>query len=118
MTTQEELKLLHIAKLSNSVMLSMLSTVDSRDDSTDCWIECINDHGEQVRLIPDKTGWQDNRKEVMVMNTASGVNQQLFFSVDGSDIVPHDITRHDRAAYPVMAAIPAAVLNWAILRAK
>lgn len=117
MNTQEELKLLRIAKLSNAVLLSMLSTVDSKDDSVDCWIECVNDAGETVRLIPDKTGWQDRRKEVMVMNTVSGVNTQLFFS-PGEFPQLHDITLRDPAAYQVMAAIPAAVLRWAVLRAK
>ena len=117
MTTQEELRQLHIAKLSNSVLLSMLSTVDYRDSSADCWIECIDDHGEMVRLFPDKTGWQDRRRGVMVMNTATGVNTQLFFT-QGDYPQLHDITLRDSAAYKVMSAIPAAVLHWAILRAK
>ena len=117
MTTQEELRQLHIAKLSNAVLMSMLSTVDSRDDSADCWIECVNDAGETVRLIPDKTGWQDNRREVMVMNTVSGVNTKLYFT-PGEYPQLHDITLNDSAAYQVMAAIPAAVLHWAIMRAK
>ena len=117
MTTQEELKQLRIVKLSNAVLLSMLSTVDSRDDSADCWIECIDDHGEKVRLIPDKTGWQDNRREVMVMNTATGVNTQLFFT-PGEFPQLHDITLRDSEAYKVMTAIPAAVLRWAVMRAK
>ena len=117
MNTQEELRQLHIAKLSNAVLLSMLSTVDSRDDSVECWIECIDDHGEKVRLIPDKTGWQDRRKEVMVMNTVSGLNTKLFFT-QGDYPQLHDITLNDRAAYQVMAAIPAAVLRWAVMRAK
>ena len=117
MTTQEELRQLHIAKLSNAVLMSMLSTVDSRDDSADCWIECVNDAGETVRLIPDKTGWQDRRREVMVMNTATGVNTKLYFT-PGEYPQLHDITLNDSAAYQVMAAIPAAVLHWAIMRAK
>ena len=117
MTTQEELKQTRIVKLTNAVMLSMLSTVESRDNSAECWIECVNDAGETVRLIPDKTGWQDNRKEVMVMNTVSGVNTKLFFT-PGEFPQLHDITLNDSAAYQVMAAIPAAVLRWAILRAK
>ena len=117
MTTQEELNQLHIAKLSNAVLMSMLSTVDSRDDSADCWIECVNDAGETVRLIPDKTGWQDRRREVMVMNTATGVNTKLYFT-PGEYPQLHDITLNDSAAYQVMAAIPAAVLHWAIMRAK
>lgn len=117
MTTQEELKQLHIAKLSNAVLLSMLSTVDYRDSSADCWIECVNDAGETVRLIPDKTGWQDNRKEVMAMNTATGVNTKLFFT-PGEFPQLHDITIQDAEAYKVMAAIPAAVLRWAVMRAK
>lgn len=117
MTTQEELKQLHIAKLSNAVLLSMLSTVDYRDNSTECWIECIDDNGEQVRLIPDKTGWQDRRKEVMVMNTATGMNTKLYFT-PGEFPQLHDITLRDSEAYKVMSAIPAAVLWWAVMRAK
>jgi len=117
MTTQEELGQLRIAKLSNAVLMSMLSTVDSRDNSAECWIECVNDNGEQVRLIPDKTGWQDNRREVMVMNTATGVNTKLFFT-PGEYPQLHDITLHNADAYKVMSAIPAAVLRWAIQRAR
>ena len=116
MTTQEELNQARIVML-NAARLSMLSTVDSREDSVDCWIECVNDAGETVRLIPDKTGWKDNRKEVMVMNTATGVNTQLFFT-PGEYPQLHDITQRDSAAYQVMAAIPAAVLRWAVMRAK
>lgn len=115
MTTQEELNETRIVLL-NAARLSMLSTVDSRDDSAECWIEFVNDHGEKVRLIPDKTGWQDRRKEVMVMNCVTGCNQKLFFT-PGEYPLPHDITLNDAAAYQVMAAIPAAVLRWAIMRA-
>ena len=117
MTTQEELRLLRITKLTDAVIMTKLYTVDYRDNSTECWIECVNDAGETVRLIPDKTGWQDNRKEVMVMNTATGMNTQLFFT-PGDFPQLHDITLRDSAAYQVMAAIPAAVLRWAVMRAK
>lgn len=117
MTTQEELRLLRITKLTDAVIMTKLYTVDYRDNSTECWIECIDDNGEQVRLIPDKTGWNDNRREVMVMNTANGVNTKLFFT-PGEYPQLHDITLHDAAAYQVMSAIPAAVLRWAVMRAK
>ena len=116
MTTQEELSEARIVML-NAARLSILSTVDWVDNSVDTWIECINDNGEKVRLIPDKTGWQDKRREVMVMNTVSGVNTKLFFT-PGEFPQLHDITLRDSAAYQVMAAIPAAVLRWAIMRAK
>lgn len=122
MTTQEELNHFRIEKLSfrieklSDAVMPMLSTVDSRDDSVECWIECINNNGEKVRLIPDKTGWQDNRKEIMVMNCVTGCNQKLFFT-PGDYPQLHDITLNDSAAYQVMSAIPAAVLRWAILRA-
>ena len=117
MTTQEELTNFRFVSIENTARLSMLSTVDSRDNSTECWIECVNDAGETVRLIPDKTGWQDNRREVMVMNTVSGLNTKLFFT-PGEYPQLHDITLHDAEAYKVMAAIPAAVLRWAVMRAK
>lgn len=117
MTTQEELKKLRIVKIENNIVLSSLSTVNYRDSFVDCWIECIDDNGETVRLIPDKTGWQDRRREVMVMNTVSGVNTKLFFT-SGEFPQLHDITLNDSAAYQVMAAIPAAVLRWAVMRAK
>lgn len=117
MTTQEELKHHRIVKIENNIVMAALSTVNYRDSFVDCWIECVNDAGETVRLIPDKTGWQDNRKEVMIMNTVSGVNTKLFFT-SGEFPQLHDITLRDPAAYQVMAAIPAAVLHWAIMRAK
>ena len=116
MTTQEELSEARIVML-NAARLSILSTVDWVDNSVDTWIECINDNGEKVRLIPDKTGWQDKRREVMVMNTVSGVNTKLFFT-PGEFPQLHDITLRDSAAYQVMSAIPAAVLRWAVMRAK
>lgn len=117
MTTQKELDVFGFISIENPARLSMLSTVDSRDDSVKCWIECIDDNGEKVRLIPDKTGWLDRRREVMVMNTVSGVNTKLFFT-PGEYPQLHDITLRDSAAYQVMSAIPAAVLWWAVKRAK
>lgn len=117
MNTQKELDVFGFISIENPARLSMLSTIDSRDDSVECWIECVDDNGEKVRLIPDKTGWQDRRKEVFVMNTATGMNTKLFFT-PGEYPQLHDITLRDSAAYEVMSAIPAAVLRWAILRAK
>ena len=44
-------------------------------------------------------------------------NTKLYFT-PGEYPQLHDITLNDSAAYQVMAAIPAAVLHWAIMRAK
>lgn len=117
MTTQEELDNLRFISIENAARLSMLSTVDSRDSSIDCWIEFIDDNGEKVRLIPNKAGRQDRQKEVMVMNTATGVNTKLFFS-PGEFPMLHHLTLRDSAAYKVVSAIPAAVLRWAVMRAR
>ena len=116
MNSQEELDQYRIREITDTHR-PLLGTVDWVDNSVDTWIECVDDNGEQVRLIPDKTGWQDRRKEVMVMNTATGANTQLFFT-PGDYPQLHDITLNDAAAYKVMSAIPAAVLRWAVMRAK
>ena len=116
MNSQEELDQYRIREILDAHR-PLLGTVDWVDNSVDTWIECINDNGEKVRLVPDMTGWQDRRREVMVMNCVTGCNQKLFFT-PGEYPLPHDITLSDSAAYQVMAAIPAAVLRWAIMRAK
>ena len=116
MNSQEELDQYRIREITNAHR-PLLDTVDWVDNSVDTWIECVDDNGEKVRIIPDLTGWQDRRKEVMVMNTVSGVNTKLYFT-PGEYPQLHDITLKDSAAYQVMAAIPAAVLRWAIMRAK
>lgn len=116
MNSQEELDKYRIREITNAHR-PLLDTVDWVDNSVDTWIECVDDNGEKVRIIPDLTGWQDRRKEVMVMNTVSGVNTKLYFT-PGEYPQLHDITLKDSAAYQVMAAIPAAVLRWAIMRAK
>ena len=119
MTTQEELKLLRIAKL-DAFRLSMLSTVDSRDNSFECWIECVNDAGEKVRLIPDMTGRQDRLREVLVMNTTTGKNQKLYFE----EIWPHsgfwtlNEPRANYAVREVTSSLPSCVIDWAVMRAK
>ena len=117
MNSQEELDKYRIREITDAHR-PLLDTVDWIDNSVDTWIECVDDNGEKVRLVPDMTGWQDRRREVMVMNCVTGCNQKLFFQMQGGYVMPHDITLNDAAAYQVMAAIPAAVLRWAILRAK
>ena len=116
MNSQEELDQYRIREITDTHR-PLLGTVDWVDNSVDTWIECVDDNGEKVRLVPDMTGWQDRRKEVMVMNCVTGVNTKLFFT-PGEYPQLHDITIHDAEAYKVMAAIPAAVLRWAIQRAK
>lgn len=117
MKTSEELSILGFLTIDNAARLSMLSTVAIADNPQECWIECIDDAGNKVRLIPDMTGWQDRRREVMVMNAVSGVNTKLFFT-PGDYPQLHDITLHDAEAYRVMSNIPAPVLRWAVMRAK
>lgn len=116
MNSQEELEQYRIREITDAHR-PLLGTVDWVDSSVDTWIECINDQGDKVRLVPDKTGWRDGRREVMVMNCVTGCNQKLFFQMQGGYVMPHDITLNDSEAYKVMSAIPAAVLRWAILRA-
>ena len=116
MKTSKELKDFGISAITAGSVL-MLSTVAIADNQQECWIECIDDSGEKVRLIPDMTGWQDRRREVMVMNTVSGRNTKLFFT-PGNYPELHDITLHDDEAYRVMSNIPAPVLRWAVMRAK
>lgn len=116
MNTSEELKDCGITSITAGSVL-MLSTVVIADNQQECWIECIDDAGHKVRLIPDMTGWQDRRREVMVMDTASGINTKLFFT-PGDYPQLHDITLHDAEAYRVMSNIPAPVLRWAVMRAK
>lgn len=117
MKTSEELNVWGFLTLENAARVSLLRTVAAADNSQECWIECIDDAGDKVRLIPDKTGWQDRRREVMVMNAVSGVNTKLFFT-PGDYPQLHDITLSNAAAYKVMSNIPAAVLRWAVMRAK
>ena len=91
----------------------LLDTVTIMDNSVDVWIECVNDDGDTVRLIPDMTGWQDNRKEVMVMNCTTGVNAKLFFRRDDKgDYWTHDATRQEDIEN-VMYKIPWAIMDWA-----
>ena len=96
----------------------LLDTVTIVDNSVDCYIECINDDGEKIRLVPDMTGWQDRRKEVMVMNITTGENAKLFFRRDDAgDYWTHDATR-DEYIEKVMYKIPWAVMDWAAKKAR
>ena len=113
-TTRNELATFHVSKLSAAVM-PMLATVTVTDSVCDCWIEFVNDSGETVRLIPDSTGWQDGRKEVMAMNTATGRNCKLFFTADGR---ANEITLSDPELVEILWSIPHPVLNWAVSHAK
>lgn len=116
MNSQEELDQYRIREITDTHR-PLLDTVDWVDNSVDTWIECVNDQGEKVRIIPDKTGWQDKRREVMVMNCVTGCNQKLFFQMRGGYVMPHDITLSDEAKKAVFFSIPAPVLKWAAARA-
>lgn len=118
-TTQQEIKKHHVSELSYESAL-LLETVTLRDTSAECWIECINNSGETVRVIPDMTGRQDRLREVMVMNTATGRNQKLYFE----EVWPHsgfwtiNEARTDDAAIEVIILLPSAVIDWAVKRAR
>lgn len=114
-TTRNELAFFHIVSTISPAVMPMLATVTVADNSVDCWIEFVNDAGETVRLLPDSTGWQDGRKEVVAMNATTGRNCKLFFTADGR---PSAITLDDREAVDLLWSIPNPVLNWAVSHAK
>jgi hypothetical protein len=119
-TTRRELKRHGITSITEGSVL-LLSTVILTDNRQDIWLECVDDNGDRVRLIPDMTGWRDGRREVMVMNIRTGINTKLFFRNEGRTtaiIIPHDATMSDELAKRVMQAIPFPCLEWAALRAK
>lgn len=95
----------------------LLATVEWVDNSIECWIECVNDAGEKVRLVPDMTGWQDRRKEVFVMNCVTGENAKLFFREENGDYITHEATK-DEYIEKVMYKIPWAVMEWAASKAR
>lgn len=112
MCTRTEMNEQGITSITKGSVL-LLSTVTIVDNSVDVYIECINDDGEKIRLVPDMTGWQDNRKEVMVFNCTTGENAQLFFRRDDKgDYWTHDATR-DEYIESVMHKIPWAIMDWA-----
>lgn len=115
-TTRRELKRHGITSITDGSVL-LLGTV-TMTDSQDIWLECIDDNGDRVRLVPDTTGWQDGRREVMVMNIRTGINTKLFFRKDRAGIILHDATLFDDAAIRVMRLIPFPCLEWAVIRAK
>lgn len=95
----------------------LLATVEWVDNSIECYIECVNDDGEKIRLVPDMTGWRDGRKEVMVMNCTTGENAKLFFRKDNNgDYWTHDATRQEDIEN-VMYKIPWAIMDWAAEKA-
>lgn len=117
-TTAQELKRHGIRRITEGSVL-LLGTVTLTDNSQDIWLECIDDNGDRVRLVPDMTGWRDGRREVMAMNCRSGINTKLFFQkLPGGGIVPHDAMMTDERAKQVMWATPYPCLEWAALRAK
>lgn len=117
-TTGQELRLRGVSSITEGSVL-LLATVTLRDNSQDIWLECIDDNGDKVRLVPDLTGWQDGRKEVFVMNCRSGINTKLFFQkLPGGVIVPHDAMMTDEQAKQVMWTIPFPCLEWAVDRAR
>lgn len=90
----------------------LLATVEWVDNSIECYIECVNDDGEKIRLVPDMTGWRDGRKEVMVMNCTTGENTTLFFREENGNYLTHEATK-DEYIEKVMYKIPRAVMEWA-----
>ena len=117
-TTQQEIKKHHVSEISYASAL-LLETVTLRDTSAECWVECVNRFGETVRIIPDMTGRQDRLREVLVMNTATGRNQQLYFEEvwHCSGFWTLNEARTDDAAREVISSLPSAVIDWAVKRA-
>lgn len=117
MCTRTEMNNYGVTSITKGSIL-LLDTVTIVDNSVDCYIECVNDDGEKIRLVPDMTGWQDGRKEVMVMNITTGVNAKLFFRRDDKDDYwTHDATK-DEYIESVMHKLPWAIMNWAAEKAK
>lgn len=116
MCTRTEMNEQGITSITKGSVL-LLDTVTIVDNSVDVYIECVNDAGEKIRLVPDMTGWQDRRKEVFVMNITTGVNAKLFFRKDDSgDYWTHDATRQEDIE-TVMYKIPWAIMDWAAEKA-
>lgn len=119
-TTEQELMRHGIGRITEGSVL-LLSTVTLRDNSQEVWLECIDNNGDKVRLVPNLTGWQDGRKEVMVMNTVSGVNTTAFFKKfwnTGAFVLHDDMMMAGEAAVKVLQRLPDPCLMWAILRAR
>ena len=119
MNSQEELDQYRIREITDAHR-PLLETVDWVDNSVDTWIECINNSGETVRIIPDMTGRQDRLREVMAMNTATGKNQKLYFEEvwHCSGFWTLNEARTDDAAREVISSLPSSVIDWAVKRAK
>lgn len=116
MCTRTEMNNYGVTSITKGSVL-LLDTVTIVDNSVDVYIECINDDGEKIRLVPDMTGWQDKRKEVMVMNCTTGENAKLFFRQDDhGDYWTHDATK-DEYIEKVMYKIPNAIMSWAAEKA-
>ena len=118
-TTGQELMRHGISRITKGSVL-LLATVTLTDNRQDVWLECVDDNGDRVRIIPDLTGWRDCRKEVMVMNITTGRNTTAFFKKfwNTGAFVLTDDTAADEAAIKVLQRIPDPCLIWAIVRAK
>lgn len=113
-TTLDELGTYGIVAITEAVM-PLLSTVTVRDNICECWIDFVDNAGDFVRLEPDKTGWQDGRKEIVAHK--NGRNIQIFISKDSPLNMPHNITWKNGTAMDTYWNIPTAILNWAVERA-
>ena len=115
-TTTQELMRHGIGRITEGSVL-LLDTVTLRDNSQEVWLECIDDNGDKVRLVPNLTGWQ----EVTVMNCRSGINTKAFFKKfwnTGAFVLHDDMMMAGEAAVKVLQLIPDPCLMWAILRAR
>lgn len=111
MNTREELKTFGLNKVNKMIANTMLETVTIKDSICDLWIECVNDTGDVIRLIPDTVGRRDGYKEIMAMNCRTGKNAKLLFThnVSANTIFEDKI---------VVSRIPWQILNWAIEKAR
>lgn len=114
-TTRKELYTLKLNKVNEMIANTMLSTITIKDNVCECFIECVNDAGEIVRLEPDQIGRRDGLKEVTIMNAANGNNSSAFFDSEGNIA---ERTMRDNEAMSVIRLIPSPVIKWAIEKAR
>lgn len=114
-TTRNELYTLKLTKVNTMIAQTMLNTVTIKDNTCECFIECINDAGELVRIEPDQIGRQDRLKEIVIMNAANGNNSAAFFDSEGNIA---ERTMRDNEEMSALRLIPGAVIKWAVSKAR
>lgn len=114
-TSREELQVLGLNKVNESIVKTMLSTVTIKDNTCECFIECVNDAGDVIRLFPDLIGRRDGLKEIAIMNTVNGKNCTVFFDSENNIA---ERTLQDSEEMTALRLIPGAVIQWAVSKAR